>query len=99
MKRKLLVSIVIHQVVSITCYGLASDPINNYKDYIENEQVISENKWPTHASFTSFTSKDKELSNKAQYVKSLAGVWKFNWVKSPKDSPRTFMDPNTDITN
>ena len=75
------------------------DPVKNYKHYIENEQVISENKLESHASFTSFTSEKEALDNKAQFYKSLDGVWKFNWVRNPKDRPTTFMSPGEDVSS
>ena len=75
------------------------NPVKNYKHYIENEQVISENKLESHASFTSFTSEKEALNNKAQFYKSLDGVWKFNWVRNPKDRPTTFMSPGEDVSS
>jgi beta-galactosidase len=64
--------------------------------YIENEQVISENKAAAHASFTSFTTVVNSINKtatEAKYYQSLDGIWKFNWVRAPKDRPLTFMDP------
>lgn len=79
--------------------GQDFNPINDYKHYIENEQVISENKLEAHASFTSFTSEKEALNNNPEYFKSLDGIWKFNWVRNPKDRPTTFMDPSEDVSN
>ena len=73
------------------------DP-GNYKDYIENEQVIGENKLPAHTSFTSFSSSEEREANQAKYYKLLSGTWKFNWVKNPKDRPTTFMNPEFDVS-
>jgi len=67
--------------------------------YIENEQVISENKEDAHASFTSFASEKTLKTNSPKYKKSLDGLWKFNWVKSPKNRPMTFMNPTEDISS
>ena len=58
-------------------YSQIPDPIANYKDYIENEQIIEENKLASHASFTSFTSVDAALRNRPEFFQSLDGVWKF----------------------
>ena len=55
--------------------------IKNYKYYIENESVISENKLSAHASFSSFFNFDEQVIGKSKYHKSLNGNWKFNWVK------------------
>ena len=65
----------------------------NIWHYIENEQVISENKEDAHASFTSFSSFTNFLKNSPAYKKSLNGVWKFNWVKNPANRPTKFMNP------
>jgi len=75
------------------------NPIKDYKYYIENEQVISEHKLDAHASFTSFTSEKEALNKAPQFYKSLDGIWKFNWVKNPKDRPTTFMNPNEDVSS
>ena len=82
----------------LTAYSQQKDPIKDYKYYIENEQVISENKEPAHASFTSFTSEENALKNNPQYFKLLNDTWKFNWVKNPKDRPTTFMNPKADVS-
>ncbi len=61
--------------------------------YIENEQVISENKEDAHASFTSFVSLKNLKANTPTFKKSLNGIWDFNWVKNPADRPTEFMNP------
>ena len=88
----------------LICFGVfkgntqEKDPIKDYKQYIENEQVISENKLDAHVSFTSFTSELDALNNTPEFFQSLDGIWKFNWVKNPKDRPTTFMNLNEDIS-
>ena len=86
-------------IFSLTSFGQEKDPIKDYKHYIENEQVISENKEPAHASFTSYTSEGNALNKNSKFQKSLNGIWKFNWVKNSKDRPTTFMKPNFDTSN
>ena len=39
------------------------------------------------------------LNNNATFFKSLDGVWKFNWVRNPKDRPTTFMNLNTNVSS
>ncbi len=73
-------------------------PIKDYKHYIENEKVISENKLETHVSFTSYTSEADALQNTPEFNKSLDGTWKFNWVRNPEDRPTTFMNPKEDVS-
>ncbi|MCO4820455.1 MAG: DUF4981 domain-containing protein [Flavobacteriaceae bacterium] len=85
-------------ICCLTIYCQQKDPIKDYKYYIENEQVISENKEPAHASFTSFASEENALKNSPQFYKLLNGNWKFNWVKNPKDRPTTFMTPKEDVS-
>ena len=70
-----------------------------YKDYIENEQVISENKLDSHASFSSFTSENKALHSINEFKQILDGIWKFNWVRDPKDRPQNFMSPTENVSN
>ncbi|HRN44991.1 MAG TPA: hypothetical protein PLH20_09500, partial [Flavobacterium sp.] len=80
--------------VSFNSYSQNKD----YKHYIENEEVISENKLDGRASFTSFSSENDALKNTPKYYQLLDGVWKFNWVKNPKDRPMTFMNPSENVT-
>ncbi|GGH02302.1 beta-galactosidase [Polaribacter pacificus] len=65
----------------------------NIWHYIENEQVIAENKEESHASFTSFSSIKELENNQPTFFMSLDGMWKFKWVRSPKDRPMSFMNP------
>ena len=84
---------------SSSAFSQQKNPITDYLHYIENEQVISENKLPAHASFSSFTSTEGRESNRQKFYQSLNGSWKFNWVKDPKDRPITFMDPSFNATD
>ena len=83
-------------LVSIHLFSQNSSQIDIWK-YIENEQVISENKEAAHASFTSFSSLDQLKTTNSKYRKSLNGIWSFKWVKSPKDRPTTFMNPSNTL--
>lgn len=96
MKNYLLTAI-LYSLIIIKSNGqkIVSFPNN----YIENEQMIGENKLEAHSSFTSFTSEKNALSNNAQFYKSLDGIWKFKWVRSPKERPSTFMDPFENVEN
>ena len=86
-------------LLSITLYSPQKDPFTDYKYYIENEQVISEYKLPAHASFSSFSTIKERETNKLKYYKSLNGIWKFNWVRDPKERPTSFMEYNYDVSN
>lgn len=77
-----------------TCiFGQQKEPITGYKHYIENEQVISENKLSAHASFSSYSTITERAQNKPKFYQSLNGNWKFKWVRDPKDRPVSFMSP------
>ena len=93
------IAIFTYFIFCLTAFSQQKDPIKEYQHYIENEQVISENKEPAHASFTSFTSEENALKNSPQFYKLLNGTWKFKWVKNPKNRPTTFMKPYFDTSN
>jgi len=83
---------------SFCAYAQQNNPIEGYKNYIENEQVIGEHKLEAHASFSSFSSEKEALDDQPDYYQSLDGIWKFNWVRNPKDRPTSFMNPKTDVS-
>ena len=91
-KTKLSIIILLGTILSMHCQTA------DIWHYVENEQVISEHKEDAHASFTTFSSiKNREL-NTPEFKQVLDGLWKFNWVRSPKDRPTTFMNPLEDIS-
>jgi len=97
---KFIFSVCFCLIINFFGYSQVEDPIVNYKYYIENPQLIFENKLDAHASFTSFASEREALTfnrENAKYYKSLNGIWKFNWVQSPKNKPNTFMNPSENI--
>jgi beta-galactosidase len=95
-KAYLLFIILFTNLIDITSQNIQE---KTYKDYIENEQVISENKLDSHASFSSFTSEDKALHSIIEFKQILDGIWKFKWVREPKDRPQAFMSPTEDVSN
>jgi len=58
----------------------------------ENSKIFSINKEPAHSTVIPFESIDGALGKweNSLYYKSLNGMWKFNWVKSPSERPRNF---------
>lgn len=86
-------------LLSISLYSQEKNPISDYKYYIENELVISENKLPAHASFLSFSTTDERAANNPKYYQSLSGTWKFYWVRDPKERPTSFMNPKYNTSN
>ena len=92
-KAKLSIIVLLFTMLKMHCQTA------NIWHYVENEQVISEHKEDAHASFTTFSSiKNREL-NAPKFKQILDGLWKFNWVRSPKDRPTTFMNPSEDISS
>lgn len=87
-------------LLNVRSYSQTPDPIHHVWHYIENEQLVEENKEAAHASFVSFASAENALHSKAEEAKSrqyLDGPWKFNWVRDPKDRPTNFMAPTVSI--
>ncbi len=67
--------------------------------YIENQKVINEHKELAHATFTSFLSEKEMKEVVTKYKKTLNGIWKFKWVRSPKDRPKEFMKTYFDASS
>ena len=86
-------------LINITAFCQEKNFIKDYKYYIENESIISQNKLSAHASFTSYSSIDEQISGKSKYFKSLNGKWKFKWVKNPIYRPTSFMNPKFEALN
>ena len=85
--------------IGLSC-SQAADPIQDVWHYIENEQIIEEHKEPPHASFTSFASEANAVhSTQAEYKQSLDGMWRFKWVRAPKDRPTDFMAPAVNVNH
>jgi len=59
----------------------------------ENEKVFEINREPAHATAIPFENEQQAVtgidSNSSLY-KSLNGLWKFNWVKTPNERPKDF---------
>lgn len=59
----------------------------------ENPEVVGINKLPARASFFAYESlslaKENTIEKSSNY-KSLNGLWKFNWVRSPEERPVDF---------
>lgn len=98
--KTLIISLIFTTIFSQKGQAQFQNGLDEIWGYIENEQVISENKEAAHASFTSFTTVVNSINKKAteaKYYQTLDGTWKFNWVRAPKDRPLTFMDPSESV--
>ena len=66
----------------------------------ENPEVFNINREAPHASLISFADEQSALeaikANSLNY-KSLDGIWKFNWAKSPDQRPFWFFKDDYDI--
>ncbi len=64
---------------------------NNIPDW-ENSKIFSIGKEPAHSTLIPFESLEEALGKweDSSYYKSLNGMWKFNWVRSPSCRPKEF---------
>ncbi|WP_299576741.1 glycoside hydrolase family 2 TIM barrel-domain containing protein [uncultured Sunxiuqinia sp.] len=98
--RKSLLLLTAFALSGWTARGQAADSGLNVWNYVENIEVIQENKEPAHASFVSVPTVEEALTQKATEVNTrqyLDGIWKFKWVRNPQDRPVTFMDPQENV--
>lgn len=82
--------------------GLVYSQEKDISHYIENEAVIGENKLDAHASFTAYAPNENPLNFDAKttnFYQSLDGIWKFQWVRLPKDRSTTFMNPSENVAD
>ncbi len=77
---------------------LAQQQPENSAYYIENPQVIEENKEPARAGFQSYSDFGQASKDKNNNVLMLNGQWKFNWVRSPEERPKNFFNPSFDVS-
>jgi beta-galactosidase len=80
--------------------GIGQGLPNPLEHYIENPQVISENKEDAHATFYSYNSKSEALEGNWRASDNyliLDGTWKFNWTRKPTDRPLDFMTQTAQI--
>ena len=99
MKKQLIIFGIVLFLMHSKNYSQNINPIQNYLNYIENEQIISEHKEEAHATFTSFSSIENSELNTPEFKQVLDGLWKFKWVRSPKDRPTTFMNPSENVAD
>lgn len=98
--RKRILLIIISLSFGTVGFPQRPDPVISVWNYVENIQLIGENKEPAHASFVSATSVREALTSRATEVGArqyLDGIWKFKWVRSPKDRPTSFMNPEESV--
>lgn len=77
--------------------SFVNSQVKDIYHYIENEQVIEENKEPAHASFSSLSSIKDTLLNSSSNKLVLDGIWKFNLANKPDDRPLTFFNPEENL--
>ncbi len=69
------------------------------QDYHQNHEVFAVNKEAPHSQLFPFNNQPAAFLNQKEnspWFKSLNGLWKFSWVKNPKDRPLNFHQINYD---
>ena len=88
----------IHLIIFLICFK-----VNHHtavaQPHHENHQVFAINKEAPHAH--AFPFENEQLAMQGNFenstrFQSLNGLWKFNWVKNPKDRPANFYQENYD---
>ncbi len=64
--------------------------------YHYNHEIFEDHKIAPRASFFAFESPDISEKENSKRFLSLNGEWRFNWVKDPKQRPRTFQNIDYD---
>lgn len=80
---------------------MPADKKNIKKEDWENEAVFGINKEPTHASYVPVADINRTYGPdtalfQSPWVSSLNGLWKFNWVKHPRERPLSFFKTGFD---
>ena len=79
-------------------YSNESAPVG---DEWQSPQKLSLNKEQPRAYLFSFSDVKEALQVLPQgstYYQSLDGIWKFHWVATPEDRPKTFYEPSFDVS-
>jgi beta-galactosidase len=89
-------------IILFTCFLTTSaivfsqQKINDW----ENPSLVSENAMEPHAWFVPYPSKIAAIKKTASpFIKSLDGIWKFKWVKSPAERSFDFQNDGFDLSN
>ncbi|MCD6116347.1 DUF4981 domain-containing protein [bacterium] len=101
MKAKALKCLVISAGFILIASGYVSAKQKKLHDW-ENPKVFAINKEPGHVLIVPFKSMQKAFSGderESVFYKSLNGIWRFNWVKRPKDRPVNFYKADFDVSS
>ncbi len=82
----------------VACKKQELVPVPEQKNHF-NHQVFEENKLLPRATFFAFESPDIPEKEQSKRFFNLNGLWKFNWVKDPKQRPTTFQNIAFDDSN
>ncbi|TRZ41863.1 glycoside hydrolase family 2 TIM barrel-domain containing protein [Robertkochia solimangrovi] len=89
-------------LLSIANVQAQQNPEEDVYHYIENPDVLSENKLDPHSGFFSYENSALAETgipaNSTNYI-SLDGIWKFNWVRKPDERPEDFYREDYDIAS
>jgi beta-galactosidase len=68
---------------------------------IENPEILSVNKEPSHATLMPYATVEQAVAGKrleSPFCRVLNGRWKFNWVPEPSQRPVDFWKPDYDVS-
>ena len=82
--------------------GLFAQKINPSENYHQNHEVFGVNKEGGHATLFPYANEAEALRGDREHspwFQSLNGLWKFHWVRNPKDRPTDFYREDFDDSN
>ena len=93
---KLKYSLII--IIFIATLSCAQEPLPEVakQTFHYNHEIFEENKLAPRATFFGFESTAIKQKENSKRFYSLNGSWKFNWVKDPKQRPKTFQNVDFD---
>ena len=107
-KKPVFISGIIISMVAILSFLVAyqspqptTAPSTQANDW-ENPRVFSRNTEPPHATLVPYAGLEKAVAGdrfKSEYLLSLNGKWKFNWVSKPADRPQDFYKPEYNVSS
>lgn len=82
-------------VAIVSCKQKTLEPISE-QTFHYNHEIFEDNKLVPRATFFGFESSDVPEKEDSKRFLSLNGDWNFNWVKDPKQRPKTFQNIDFD---
>lgn len=98
--RKKLINLMI-AICATFSFAYAQNVTRTPHPYIENPNMIQENKKDTRVNLGVFDTQEEAKANQfesSKNYKSLNGIWKFNYVENPNDRPKDFYKESYDVS-